>query len=57
MNPLLSRKFILAMATLCASTALMAFDKLEDGVYATIIVATVGAYLTANVTQKMKATP
>lgn len=55
MNPLLSRKFILAMAILCASTALMAFDKLEDGVYATIIVATVGAYLTANVTQKVQA--
>ena len=57
MKPLLSRKFLLAMSTLACSSLLVAYGKIDDGVYATIIVATVGAYLAANVTQKLKATP
>ena len=51
---LLSRKFILAVLSLLATSALCWFGKIADGVFATVIVATVGAYLTANVAQKVK---
>lgn len=54
MNPLLSRKFILAMSTLAASTWLCATERIADGVFSTVVIATVGAYLAANVTQKIK---
>lgn len=51
MNRLTSRKFILACASLLSVSLLMWFGKITDGVFATCIVATVGAYLTANVAQ------
>lgn len=54
MNPLWSRKFILAMSTLISVTGLVAFGKIADGVFATVVVATVGSYLAANVAQKLK---
>lgn len=53
---LASRKFILAVLALLSCTALCWAGKIDAGVYATVMVATVGAYLTANVMQK-KATP
>jgi hypothetical protein len=46
------RKFALAFAALLAATALMWAGKIDDGVYSTIVVAVVGGYLAANVTQK-----
>jgi hypothetical protein len=49
---LTSRKFILAVLSLLSASALVWFDKIDGGVFATVMVATVGAYLTANVTQK-----
>jgi hypothetical protein len=52
MNRLTSRKFLLACASLVAITVLVWFDKIDAGVFATCLVATVGAYLTANVVQK-----
>jgi len=52
MEKLASRKFILAILSLCSSSLLVYLDKISDGVYSTIIVATVGAYLTANVLQR-----
>ncbi len=55
MNPLLSRKFIAAIVSLVSLTVLCWFDKIADGVYATGLVSTMGAYLTANVTQKLNA--
>jgi len=51
-----SRKFIVAMLSLAVNAALAWFSKIDDGVYATVTVATVGAYLAANVAQK-KVTP
>ena len=49
---LLSRKFLVAMAVIIAASVLAWNRMISDGVYSTIIVATVGAYFTANVAQK-----
>ncbi len=46
---LTSRKFILAALSLIAASVLVWFGRISDGVYATVVVATVGAYLAANV--------
>jgi len=53
MNRFTSRKFILAFATLASATALVWFKHIADGVYSAVVIATVGAYLTANVGQKV----
>jgi hypothetical protein len=53
MNPLLSRKFILAVLTLASTSTLCWFDHIHEGVYSAVVIATVGAYLAANVTQKI----
>lgn len=57
MNPLLSRKFILAMSTLSASTWLCWSGRIADGVFSTVVIAVCGAYMAANVTQKIKEPP
>lgn len=51
-NRLISRKFIAAVLTLLSASLLCWFGKIVDGVYATVVVATVGAYMAANVAQK-----
>jgi len=51
-----SRKFIVAALSLVVNAALAWFGKIDPGVYATVTVATVGAYLTANVAQKKAVT-
>lgn len=48
-----SRKFILACASLLSATVLVWFGHISDGVYSAIMIATVGAYVTANVGQKV----
>lgn len=48
-----SRKFLLAAATLASATGLVWFGHISDGVYSAVVIASVGAYLTANVGQKM----
>lgn len=52
-SPLLSRKFILATLTLVLTYLLVYFDKISDGVYSAVVIATVGAYITGNVVQKV----
>lgn len=52
MGKLSSRKFILAILAVLSCSILMYLGKIGDGVYSTIMVATIGAYLTANVIQK-----
>lgn len=49
---LLSRKFLLAMASVLSCTVLVWFGKINDGVYSAVMLATVAAYLSANVLQK-----
>lgn len=50
------RRFLLTLGCGIATTGLCWFAKISDEVYATVIIATVAAYITGNVTQKLKAT-
>ena len=47
-----SRKFMLALFSLCSATALCVSGHIADGVYSAVVIATVGAYITGNVAQK-----
>ena len=55
MSRLLSRKFIVTVLALLSASALFALGHIHEGVYSTVMVASVGAYLAANVTQKATA--
>ena len=55
MTRLMSRKFILALLSLLSASVLCYFGHIADGVYSAVVIATVGAYMTANVTQKATA--
>ena len=46
------RKFLAAMASCASATALCWLGHIADGVYSAVMIATVGAYLAANVAQK-----
>lgn len=48
------RRFLLTVGCGIASTALVWFSKISDEVYATVIIATVGAYIAGNTVQKVK---
>jgi hypothetical protein len=50
-----SRKFLLAAASLSSASALVCFGHISDGVYSAVVIATVGAYIAGNVTQKATA--
>lgn len=52
---LLSRKFITASLAILSATILVACGAIADGVYATVVVATITAYFSANVIQKNNA--
>ena len=47
-----SRKFIVAALSLASASALCWYGRIADGVYSAVVIATVGAYLAANVAQK-----
>lgn len=53
MNRYLSRKFLLCVATLASATWLVYAGHIADGVYSAVVIATVGAYVAANVGQKL----
>jgi hypothetical protein len=46
------RKFTIAAVSILSASLLVAFGLIGDGVYSTVMLATVGGYLTANVAQK-----
>ena len=48
------RRFLLTLGCGLASTVLVWYAKISDGVFATVIIATVGAYITGNTVQKVK---
>jgi hypothetical protein len=50
-----SRKFILAMVSVLSASWLVYTGHIADGVYSAVVIATVGGYLAANVTQKATA--
>lgn len=52
MTRFLSRKFLLALAALGSAHWLCASGHIAEGVYSAVVIATVGAYITANVVQK-----
>jgi hypothetical protein len=52
-----SRKFILALLSLLSASILCVTGHIADGVYSAVVIATVGAYMTANVAQKATAKP
>lgn len=49
MKKYLSRKYILALLSLISTTGLVYFGAIDDGVYASVVIATVAAYITGNV--------
>lgn len=49
----LSRKFLAAIAALGSAHYLVAMGHIADGVYSAVVIATIAAYITGNVTQKM----
>lgn len=55
MKHLASRKFLLALATVASATWLVASGHIADGVYSAVVIAAVGGYLAANVTQRATA--
>lgn len=50
-----SRKFILALLALGSGTWLVYAGHISDGVYSSVVIATVGAYIAGNVAQKATA--
>lgn len=52
LNSFTSRKFLVAIGSLVSATILCWNHMIADGVYSVVMIATVGAYLTANVAQK-----
>jgi hypothetical protein len=50
------RRFLLALSTNVITAILVLADKVSDTVYATVIIATVGAYIAGNTAQKLRGT-
>jgi len=48
------RRFLLTLGCGIATTILSWYGKIDGGVYATVIIATVGAYIAGNTYQKAK---
>lgn len=53
MKHLASRKFIAAMSALGSAHYLTLAGHIADGVYSAVVIATIGAYVTANVAQRV----
>lgn len=51
------RKFLAALAACLSASVLVGLGKIDPGVYATVMVATVGAYIAGNVLSKPKVPP
>ena len=49
------RRFLLTVATQASVTALVWFGKISGEVYSVVVLATVAAYITGNVVQRVKA--
>lgn len=52
--PLISRKFIVAVASLASAHWLCSKGLIADGVYSAVVMGTAGAYMVANVAQKVQ---
>lgn len=47
-----SRKFLLAFSVIASATGLVAFKLIDGGVYSAVVIAAMGGYFAANVSQK-----
>ena len=47
----MSRKFIASMSALASAHLLVMTEKIADGVYSAVVIATIAAYIAGNVTQ------
>lgn len=47
-----SRKFVMSMGVVISASVLVWFGRIDAGVYSAVVIAVVGGYLAANVTQK-----
>lgn len=47
------RKFVAAILSCASASALCWFGHIADGVYSAVMIATMGAYMAANVSQKV----
>jgi hypothetical protein len=52
LNRIGGRKFIVALASIASASLLVWLGRIDAGVYSVVMVATAGAYMAANVTQK-----
>ena len=52
MKHLASRKFLIALIAMASATWLVASGRIADGVYSAVVIAAIGGYFAANVTQK-----
>lgn len=52
LRALLSRKFLLAVFAIASATTLIAFELVSEGVYSTIVLASLGVFTGGNVLQK-----
>ena len=52
-----SRKFAVAMAAIASASWLVYAGHIADGVYSAVVIAAVGGYLAANVTQRAAVKP
>lgn len=55
--PLISRKFIVAVCSLASAHWLCSKGLIADGVYSAVVMGTAGAYMVANVAQKVQTKP
>lgn len=51
------KRFILTLGCGIVTSVLVWFGKISDAVYATVIIATVGAYIAGETTEKVKSIP
>lgn len=49
MKAYISRKYILAVLSLVSATGLVWFQRIDGGVYSSVVIATVAAYIAGNV--------
>ena len=52
-----SRKFVVAMSAIASASWLVYSGHIADGVYSAVVIAAVGGYLAANVTQRAVVKP
>jgi len=57
MNRLMEQKFVVTIGCGIVTSLLCWFDKIGGEVYATVIIATVGAFIAGEVTQHIKGNP